>query len=256
VTATTALLLALLIGPAALDEDPRFREARGRYDSMDLEGALARFELVLLDDSIEPADRATLLLWIGLTQAELGRFDDAEARFVKALALHPDAVLPTETSPKVKAMVEEARKRAKELPPEDDTEPELEADVMKDEDGTLRPRAAGVLIPSSGRARDAYGNEVDPEALRDGAAGGPPWLLISGGVVAGVGALAAGAGGVVGALALADDAAASTETDEKTAEDLRARAGVLGVTAIALLASGAVVLVAGGALATAGALVE
>lgn len=241
----TAVLACLALLASAIDDDPRFIEARAMYDSMDLEGAIARFDLVLLDDSLPPEERAQVLMWAGLAEADLGRFDKAEARFARALAFDDDAELPVEASPRVTELVEAARKKAGDIELEDPNEDKPSPDVAQGEDGRLEPRGPGVLIPSSGRERDAYGNEIKEE---EAGSGGSLLFLVAGGVSAGLGGvvlLAGAAGFTLGALELVD---AALEPDPGLSEAQR-QIGILVMAASGVVgAVGLVGVGAGGAL--------
>ena len=243
----TALLLLLLPFSAAVDDQPLCLEARGMYDSMDLEGALARFELVLLIDSLTEDERAQVLLWIGLAEADLGRFDNAETRFAEALRLDPDARLPVEASPRVQELMEAAREKARESAPDPEDEDAPVADVTKNDDGTVVPRGPGVLIPSSGRARDAYGNEVPDDPSNDSAAS--PWLAGAGwaGVAAGAVAVIGGAG-LAGFGVYEGSVADGTGLETPEAQATLARAQLEQISGAILVLAGAATAAVGTAL--------
>src|ERR1043166_9288856 len=55
------------------------------YDSMQLDKALKSFEHAAQPPNLAASDVVAAHVWIGVTCAELGRFHDAEANFVRAL---------------------------------------------------------------------------------------------------------------------------------------------------------------------------
>ncbi len=249
--------LALLVTVAgAVEDDSRFQQARRMFESFQLDGALARFNLILLDDRLPDEERARVLLWKGLTEAELGRFEEATEAFADALVLHPEATLPIDASPKVDEMLEDARERAAARIP-------APLEVATKDDGTVHPSGPGVLIKTTAAGRmDAAVQErptapvaAPPKAIDD--ADAPlPWLLIGGSTAAGLGVLTLGGGGVLGALALADHARAVDALGAKEASLADQQAQTEALTANVLYGAGAAVVVAGVTFAAAGLLLD
>lgn len=247
-----AALALLLVTAGAVEDDPRFQEARRMFERFELDGALARFNLVLLSDALPAKERALVLLWKGLAEAELGRFDEATNAFEHALLLDEGATLPIEASPKVLEMLEEARARTRERDPPP-------AQVTAKGDGTLHPSGPGVLIKTtpSGRMDAAVQDLALLEPAAAPAAAPPfPWLLVAGGTTAGIGALALGAGGVVGTFALLDHTRAVEAAGAKEATLAERQAQSEALVANVLYGIGSAVIVAGAAAALAGALTD
>ncbi len=184
-----ALLPALLTVGAA---DDGFDRAVTKYQAMDLQGALEGFSELTGEDQ-DRDTRARAYMWLGITQADMGKFDESEANFVEALVLDPGLELPPDLSPKVQEMFESAQKTAAERPAAD-----------QPEDG-----AAAEDKPATGddpaSADDGGGLTVAPLLLYGGVA------VTAGAVLAAVFAMAAWSGAVglyQGAVA-ADEAGAA-----------------------------------------------
>lgn len=213
------------------------------FETFELEGALARFELLLLDNDISEEDRAHVHLWKGLTEAELGRFREATDSFERALVLAPEATLPLDASPKVVEMLEEARARAAKRTP-----PALE--VATKEDGTVYPKGPGVLIKTTVAGRmDAALQErpAEPSALDElkEEERGLPWLVFGGTATAALGVLTLGGGGLLGALALTDHGGAVEALGAKEAVAMEAQAQRKAVIANVLFGVGGAVVALG-----------
>lgn len=246
-----AALALLLLTAGALEDDPRFAEARQAFERFELDGALARFNLILLNDRLPTKERAHVLLWKGLVEAELGRFDDAMEAFEDAYVLDESAKLPIETSPKVVEMQKQARAQAKGRTP-------ALPKVDTREDGTVHPSGPGVLIKMTPSGRmEASVQELAPGPVVEAeAAPRFPWLLVGGGATAGLGALALGAGGVVGTFALLDYTRAVESPSAKEALLAEGQAQAEALVANVLYGVGGAVVVAGAAAALAGVLVD
>lgn len=239
-----AALALLLVTAAAVEDDPRFREARQMFETFQLDGALARFNLILLDDELPAGERARVLLWKGLTEAELGRFAEASRAFEKAFVLDEDAALPIDASPKVIEMLDEARQRAAErAPPAVDTR----------DDGTVHPSGPGVLIKTTPLGRmDASVQERPPPPVAPQPETPFPWLLVAGGTTAGLGAVTLGAGGVAGTLALLDHTRAVDARGAKETTLASQQAQAEALVANVLYGVGGAVVVGGAAVALTG----
>lgn len=250
-----ALVLSLVVA-GAVEDDPRFREARRLFEDFQLEGALARFKLILLDDRLSDDERTRVLLWQGLTEAELGRFAEATKTFGDALTIDRDARLPVEASPKVIEMLEEARARVADsaaAPDDTDEDSATAIEVATREDGTVHPTGPGVLIKTTASGRmDAAVQERPPPPPRPDDDAPPPWLLLAGTTTVGVGALTLGAGGVLGALAHLDHARAVEAAGAKDASLAYEQARAEALVANVLYGIGGAVVITGIVVAAAG----
>jgi tetratricopeptide (TPR) repeat protein len=217
-----------------LAEDPAYTAGLALFEDFEYEKAVFRFQEALEVEDRSTADRATILIRLGMTWAELRRDDKAAARFKEALALDPLAALPADAAPKIKEMLDDARRQLREEQAATRVEPEP------------TPTPEPTPAPDS-KLPDTAPLESVPEASHDG---GLPWLMISGGAIVGVGVVGALLGGALwaGGLGLRQVGSTQAYQSDAVALDLPARAGqiggqvVLGVGVLALLAGGAVVL--------------
>ena len=207
------LTLALVLA-AGLAEDPTFVEAVKLYEEFNYEGSLTRFQDIALRPDIQPADKATALMWVGLCQAGAGDLDTVRRSFATALALDPALVLPPDTGPHISQMFETIRS-------------EMVANASAPATTPPPPREPPPL---------AAGATIDP-------------LLVAGGVAAGAGALALVAGGLMAMLSTGDLAKANDpDVDVEDARAAIESANGSGTTAAVLLPAGAVLAIGGGAL--------
>lgn len=245
-----AALALLLLTAGAVEDDPRFQEARRLFERFELDGALARLHLILLDDELPADERARVLLWKGLIEAELGRFDQAAATFTSAFVLDEDAALPIEASPKVLEMLDEARERARLMDPPPPK-------VATRGDGTVHPSGPGVLIRTTPSGRmDAHVQELappleEPEGDEHGDATPFPWLWVASGTTTGLGALTVGAGALAGTLALLDHSRAVDAPGAKEATLAEQQAQTEALVANVLYGVGGAVVLGGAAVALA-----
>jgi tetratricopeptide (TPR) repeat protein len=246
---SSALALTLLLGlsaaPPPLAEDPAYTTGLTLFEDFEYEKAVFRFQEALEVKDRSAADRATILIRLGMTWAELRRNDKATARFKEALLLDPLAALPPDASPKIKEMLDGARRQLREEASAAPADP-----APADTGEVLQPEAlaAPEAAPDS-KLPETAPTDAPPEAAE---AGGLPWLMISGGSVVGIGVVGALLGGALwaGGLGLRQVGSGQAFQSDAVALDLPARAGqiagqvVLGVGVVALLAGGAVVLTA------------
>lgn len=209
-------MLALLLVAAALTPDPTFEEGVRLYRESSYEQAIFRFEEIAVRPGLAPSDKATALMWLGLSYAGTGDLDAAKRSFRFALLADVTAAIPTETSPVIVEMVEAIRS-------------ELASAAAREPDATKRapePPAPAPSTPSS-----------------------PNIAVIGGGVAAGVGALAVISGGVL-ALIAADQLAQANDPDAFQDEAIVARdnAGATATAAVVVIPIGAVLGIAGGAV--------
>ena len=111
------LLLAVLTiaGPtmAGLETDPEFKKGQEQIEAFEYEKAAAVFEAVAKRPALPDADRAVALVWLGLACAELRDQARASVAFEDAVTADPLIVLPRDASPKIKALLEDARARVR-----------------------------------------------------------------------------------------------------------------------------------------------
>ncbi len=88
-------LAATLAGDASFDEGTRL------YRSLEYEQAIFRFEEVAVRSTLAAPDKATALLWLGLSYAGTGDLDAARRNFADALRADRAVVLPSNVSPRI-----------------------------------------------------------------------------------------------------------------------------------------------------------
>lgn len=217
-----ALFLALSFaaqGPAS----PDFQEGRRLYFDLEYELAVFRFRAAARDEGMPAPQRALVHAWLGLAYAQVAEMQSARESFADALALDPEVALPSEASPPPKALelLEEARVEA-------------------------RLSANG---PTPQDPRDPPSPASEPTAAEAGAGFGLGALLMTGGgLTAGLGVLALGAGAGLGVVALstAEQGNAARFQDEAAAFEADAQQSALAANLSFLL---------GGALVSVGALI-
>ena len=203
-----AVLALLLAAAAPLADDKAFQEGLDLYGRFEFEQATFRFESAAVEKDRAPQERARVFVWLGLSYAAIGRFDDAERSFVDALRLDPAAAIETEVSPKV-------------------------AEVFA--------KAKQVAAP---RVEEPPPPPPPPPPVVDAA---PPLLLIGGGAAAGTGLVALAAAGVLVALYVGNaeivrDPDAFQDVAKRAQDDANAQivgAGVLGGVGGLLVGGGA-----------------
>jgi len=167
-------LFLLVVAAPPLADDATYQEGVRLFEEFEYERAVFRFEEALRDTTRSDADRATVLVRLGMTRAELR--DDARAieSFEQALMLDPYVTLPSDASPKIRELLDEGRKRVR--------------------DGRARPPddAPAVASPTPAPAPVAPAPSTtapasEPAAVDDGA--GAPLLLYTGAGLLAVGAV-------------------------------------------------------------------
>lgn len=240
---TSALAALLLLGaPAGLEDHTDFAAGKAFYADLEFEQAIVRFRIASADANLNPAEQATVQLWIGVTYGGMGDNDAARSAFKNAFALNIDATLPELTPPTLIPIADEERKalvdaRAASAKPAVKPSPLVE-DPIED-------------APSAGTTESA---NRDPPALAEEAQSEPgtvPWLLIGGGATAAggllivVGAAAVTSYGVYNYLFAIDSSHFQSEADAaNVAMNVAfATAGGMTVVALALLGGGAALAV-------------
>lgn len=233
----SALALVVLIASAPLTEDPDYKTAIELYENVEFEQALFRFQSAAVRPDLNDAERAELFLWIGLCYGNIGDLESAERQFRDGLQLFPAAPLP---QPNTSPIIIDLFKKVK-------------AEVQSAEAAT----APTTTEPPAGEASPAEA----PGTVDEGAAGGLPWILISGGAVAGGGAvlLVAAVAGAGASYVVFAQGLAMAEDDTVYGSDIKnleLAANVLLGGAVAVGVLGTLVVIGGGATAGASFLVE
>lgn len=198
---------------SALAGDPAFEEAMKLYKALEYEEAIPKLASITNRPGLPPNDKATALMWLGLSHAGAGDMDNARAALSAALDADATITLPEKVSPRISEMFDQlkAEAAAKAKPPE------TPADTPPSE----QPPASEPLSMT----------------------------LVGGAVAAGVGVVAIVGGGVLAALAAGELETANDrnqfQSDAKAALDT-ANAEVAGASV--LLPLGAALAAAGGVL--------
>lgn len=103
-------VLAFTLG--SLAGDPAFTEGRALYDQLEYEQAVFRFQEVALRPELAPEDKATALVWLGLSFAGTGDMEAARRSFVDAATLQSELALPVEVAPALQQLFDDARAEA------------------------------------------------------------------------------------------------------------------------------------------------
>lgn len=206
---------------SALAGDPAFEEAMKLYKALEYEEAIPKLAELTNRPGLPANDKATALMWLGLSHAGAGDMDNARGALAAALEADAGIALPEKVSPRISEMFEQ-----------------LKADAAA--------KAKAKDPPPNGN-----GNGDPPTDPPPGAGAGEPLsaTLIGGGVAAGVGVLALVGGTVLavlaaGSLEIANDRN-QFQDDAKAALDT-ANAEVAGASV--LLPLGAALAAAGGVL--------
>src|ERR1041384_4058936 len=115
-----ALVLAITLA-AGLESDPEFKKGQEQVDAFDYEKAALTFDAVAKRPGLAPADKAVALVWLGLAYAELRDQTHASLAFEDAVTADPLVGLPRDVSPKIKALLDDARARVRARPKEGTT---------------------------------------------------------------------------------------------------------------------------------------
>lgn len=140
------ILTALIAASPPLDDDPAFKDAVTLYDDLELEQAVLRFQELALDADRPGEERARILAWLGLSYAQLGRFDDAKRNFELAVRAKADIELPRPAADKVRILLEDARKAA---PAPEPAPAQVEPEAQPPATDTLDDKSEGEPEPAS-----------------------------------------------------------------------------------------------------------
>jgi hypothetical protein len=203
------LLLTLALAAPSVDDDAQFQKGLALYEDLEFEQAILLLQEVAVRDDLAPADKARVLVWLGVAHGQTGNLDAAKRHFELAAAAHTDVELPVRVGPRLDRMFHDARREAREAaknaPPEEPEPPEEEE----------RPPYA---LP--------HDPEPLPEAEPEG--GGGLWWITAG-VGGGLGAVSVAAAGALGVYAAMADA---TFSDPQTPQPDAVAARDTGVPAL------------------------
>ena len=241
----TIFAFSLLLGASPLDSHLAFQEGKRLVEAFEYEKAVFRFREAARDESLG-VERATALVWLGLTYVKVGEQSAADEAFLEAVRIDPLVALPPSTPPKILEALEGARRKLR----EERTSPTTTAPTTTaptttapttTAPTTTAPTTTAPTTTAPTTTAPADGESAAPAAPPSGAL-----ATIGGGVLVGVGALLVGGGAAMGVLASssADAARAATFQDER--QRLNKTAAEQALTANVLYGLGLCVVVGGG----------
>jgi tetratricopeptide (TPR) repeat protein len=213
------VIALLFLAAGALSDDAAFVEGKQLYEQSEYEQAIFRFQAASLETQHTDAERAQVLVWLGLAYAGFGDAASSRRAFADALRIDPSSPLPVEVSPKV----------------------ETEFNAVRDEVARAPRR------PSGAAARPPPGTKPASKPDAQGAHGGSvmPWVGLG---VGALGVVCLAAGGVAAILAVQNNAV--VQDLETFQDDAYAAQNARDVqTVVAAVAIPAGVLLAGGGIA-------
>ncbi len=225
------LIVVMLTG--ALDNDPDFKKGQDQLETFDYEKATKTFDKLANRPGLAPGDKAVALVWLGLSYAELRDQAHASLAFEDAVTADPLIVLPRDASPKIKALLEDARARVRARPHPTEAGTATPPDGSTDSATTTGPN---VTAPTP-----SNGTPVTPEP----AASALVPVAIGTAVVGGVVALG---GGGVWAFGLALRQQAIDAKFQSDAANLRDQSIATQIGGQVAAGIGVAALVAGGAM--------
>ena len=236
----TIFAFSLLLGASPLDSHLAFQEGKRLVEAFEYEKAVFRFREAARDESLG-VERATALVWLGLTYVKVGEQSAADEAFLEAVRIDPLVALPPSTPPKILEALEGARRKLR----EERTSPTTTAPTTTAPTTT----APTTTAPTTTAPTTTAPTTTAPADVEYAAPAAPPsgaLATIGGGVLVGVGALLVGGGAAMGVLASssADAARAATFQDER--QRLNKTAAEQALTANVLYGLGLCVVVGGG----------
>lgn len=224
------VLLAALVLCAALESDPELKKAQAHMDAFEMEKAAAVLEQIAKRPGLSNEDRALALVWLGIAYAELRDEARAAIAFEDAVTADPLIVLPKDSSPKIKSLLEDARARVR-----------------------LRARESTAPTPAPAPAPAPTASAPAPAPASDAPQAAPP---SSGGSMlfpVGIGTAVLGGVGVLGGavtwgVGLALRQQAIDAEFQSDAAALNAQSGTAQALGQGVLGMGAVVAIVGGVL--------
>jgi tetratricopeptide (TPR) repeat protein len=211
--------VALLIHASPLDANLAFQEGMRLSEQFEYEKAIFRFREAARDESLG-VDRATVLVWLGLTYAKVGEQQAADDAFVDAVRIDPLVALPPSTPPKILEALEGARRRVRDErakaataapPPPTTPTPTTTTTPTTATTTTTAPAAtAHESMPATTTSTTATTATTATTTAF-------PSVAVGGAGLLGLGAVVVGGGAVLGALALgaSDDANAAEFQDDR-----------------------------------------
>jgi hypothetical protein len=104
-------LAVLLV--AGFESNPDLKKGQALIEEFEYEQAAVVFEALSKKPGLADRDRGVALVWLGLSLAELRQQSKAAAAFEDAVEANPSVSLPRDVSPKIKALLEDARGRVR-----------------------------------------------------------------------------------------------------------------------------------------------
>lgn len=243
-----AFLAVLLCASTALAANPYLPAAKRLYESVEYDAALEQLNRARSFPGTTPQELVDIEIYTGLVKFELGEAEAARVAFRTALALDPNAELPKETSPKVRAewnaiKQEIARLKVPETPKKPAPQPQPEkskvAPAPMEQPAPIVQQAPQpapkVDLAPHGAPEPAGGvaAHVEPEK-----SSGPYYLL-------GGAAVFAGGGAVFGLLSKSASSSAASEPVQTRAGDLDSSAHSRALAANVLFGAAAVTATVG-----------
>ncbi len=106
---STLLMVVLLAPPVAAFGASELEEGLELFDALEYDDAIPVFESVLASEALEPKDRATAAVHLGIIHLAYGDIDRAKAKFVQALELNSSITPPSGASPHIIDLFEQAQ---------------------------------------------------------------------------------------------------------------------------------------------------
>jgi hypothetical protein len=258
----TVFAFSLLLGASPLESHLAFQEGQRLVEAFEYEKAVFRFREAARDESLG-VERATALVWLGLTYVKIGEQSAADDAFLEAVRIDALVALPPSTPPKILEALEGARRKLREeraaataTTAPTTTAPNTTAPTTTAPNttapNTTAPNTTAPAMTSTTPTTAATSAAAEPEAPASAASPPPSLLTIGGGALVGVGALLVGGGAAMGSLASssANAAFAATFQDERktlndTAADQALIANVLYGLGVGVVVGGGIALVSG-----------
>lgn len=108
------VIVALLA--AGFESDPELKKGQALIEAFEYEKAADVFDALSQRPGLANEDKAVALVWLGLALAELREQARASVAFEDAVVADPLIVLPRDASPKIKALLDDARARVRVRP--------------------------------------------------------------------------------------------------------------------------------------------
>jgi hypothetical protein len=189
--------------------DPRAEAGERLYSELEFEQAIVVLQDAIADDALAPSQRARALVFLGLSQAQIGKSANAQLSFTAAFRADPGVLVPSPQPSKIQALLDVARTNAA-VPTTATAPPAVVPPVVAPPvaEPTQSPPwpmivgipgavvlAGGVVVGVASVVR--WRQAADPQTTQKDAVtwtGEANTLLVVGSVVAGAGAAALGVG--------------------------------------------------------------